>query len=114
MVTTAVFPGAGNQVELNDTSLDLLVSYIRLLAVSPRRSAGDATVQAGATIFNNVGCNRCHATSLTTGNNHPMAELRGQQIKPYTDLLLHDMGDELASTLPGAGATVREWRTAPL
>ncbi len=99
---------------MSNADLDLFERYVALLALAPQRSATDASVQAGAAIFNNIGCNSCHVTSLTTGINHPMAELRDQVIKPYTDLLLHDMGDGLASTLPGESATTREWRTAPL
>jgi CxxC motif-containing protein (DUF1111 family) len=113
-VTSSLFPGAGGQIEVNDADVDRFERYTGLLALSPQRNAGDVNVQAGATIFNNAGCKSCHVTSLTTGNNHPLAELRGQQIKPFTDLLLHDMGDGLASALPAEGATAREWRTAPL
>jgi CxxC motif-containing protein (DUF1111 family) len=58
---------------------------------------------------------------VTTGQTHPFVELRGQQIRPYTDLLLHDLGAELAddSGLPVSGrdgsvAGASEWRTAPL
>jgi CxxC motif-containing protein (DUF1111 family) len=113
-VTTSLFPGAGNQIELSDADLDRFERYTGLLAVSPQRTATDPTVQAGQTLFTTAGCTSCHVTSITTGSNHPMAELRNQPIKPFTDLLLHDMGDALASTLPGDGATAREWRTAPL
>jgi CxxC motif-containing protein (DUF1111 family) len=113
-VSTSVFPGPGGAVEVNDATLTQIERYIELLAVTPQRSAGDANVQAGATIFNNAGCASCHVVSLTTGSNHPMAELRNQTIKPYTDLLLHDMGVALAGTLPAEGATASEWRTAPL
>ena len=45
---------------------------------------------------------------------HPHAELRDQTIHPYTDLLLHDMGPGLASTLTEGNASGSEWRTAPL
>ena len=56
----------------------------------------------------------CHVPTLTTGTAHRFAELRGQTIAPYTDLLLHDMGPDLADTFPQGNATAQEWRTAPL
>ncbi|MGL5008803.1 MAG: di-heme oxidoredictase family protein, partial [Paracoccaceae bacterium] len=37
-----------------------------------------------------------------------------QLIWPYTDLLLHDMGEGLADNRPEGRATGREWRTPPL
>jgi len=49
-----------------------------------------------------------------TSNVHPLAELRGQTIYPYTDLLLHDMGPGLADNLAEGSASGSEWRTAPL
>ena len=51
---------------------------------------------------------------MKTGTTHPFAELRNQTIRPYTDLLLHDMGDGLADTLAEGNATPRMWRTQPL
>ena len=51
---------------------------------------------------------------MVTSNSHPLAELRGQTIYPYTDLLLHDMGEGLADTLAEGDASGAEWRTAPL
>jgi CxxC motif-containing protein (DUF1111 family) len=51
---------------------------------------------------------------MTTDYGHPLAELRGQTIKPYTDLLVHDMGDGLADRLTSNAALNREWRTPAL
>ena len=51
---------------------------------------------------------------MVTSNNHPLAELRGQTIYPYTDMLLHDMGEGLADNLAEGSASGSEWRTAPL
>ena len=53
-------------------------------------------------------------SNLQTSPYHPNAELRNQTIHPYTDLLLHDMGPGLASTLIEGNANPNEWRTAPL
>ena len=57
---------------------------------------------------------KCHLPQLTTSPYHPLAELRSQQIRPYTDLLLHDMGAGLADNLGEQRASGGEWRTAPL
>lgn len=64
-------------------------------------------------LFLDAGCNNCHVPTLTTGN-HPLSALSYQTIHPYTDLLLHDMGEDLADNRPDFEAGGREWRTAPL
>ncbi len=68
----------------------------------------------GQALFGEIGCAGCHVPEVTTTAYHPHAELRSQTIRPYTDLLLHDMGEGLADTLDEAGASGAEWRTAPL
>ncbi|MFY2557159.1 di-heme oxidoredictase family protein [Corallococcus terminator] len=89
-----------------------LVTYLRLLGVLPQRVTSPVRVRRGAEVFAAVGCGACHLRELTTGGRHPFEELRAQTVRPYTDLLLHDMGAGLAddSGLPEAS----EWRTAPL
>ena len=86
-----------------------------------QRDYGNEVIRRGERIFHTIGCADCHATDLVTGPNHPFAELRDQAIKPYTDLLLHDMGPDLADSTgvePGttamAPASSSEWRTPPL
>ena len=100
--------------ELSDQRLDELSAYIALLGVSARRDLNDATALQGETLFASAGCNSCHVETFTTSQYHPHAELRSQTIHPYTDLLLHDMGPGLASTLIEGSAAGSEWRTAPL
>jgi CxxC motif-containing protein (DUF1111 family) len=51
---------------------------------------------------------------MKTGPNHEMDEVRNQNIKPYTDLLLHDMGPGLADNFTEGMATGSQWRTPPL
>jgi CxxC motif-containing protein (DUF1111 family) len=68
----------------------------------------------GEALFDTAGCLNCHVNTFGTTAYHPHAELRNQTIHPYTDLLLHDMGPGLASTLDEIHASGREWRTAPL
>jgi CxxC motif-containing protein (DUF1111 family) len=118
-VQSRIMPGAGS--ELKDEDLARLSSYMRLLGVPPQRAAEDPGVLEGEQLFRSVGCANCHLPALTTGQTHPFVELRGQQIRPYTDLLLHDLGPDLAddSGAPvtgkdGAPAGASEWRTAPL
>lgn len=97
--------------ELSDENLDKLVKYISLLGVGARR---DYNNQTGESLFTDAGCASCHRPTMTTSEFHPLEELRGQTIHPYTDMLLHDMGPGLADTLDEASASGAEWRTAAL
>ncbi|HEY0705451.1 MAG TPA: di-heme oxidoredictase family protein [Polyangia bacterium] len=119
-VGTSMFP-EGGKTELSDADLKKLTTYMRLVSVPGQRDYGKANVMKGEQLFKTVGCASCHATDAVTGANHPFAELRGQSIKPYTDLLLHDMGPDLAdntgvaaSDVENAPAAASEWRTPPL
>jgi CxxC motif-containing protein (DUF1111 family) len=130
--------------KLSDDDLDLVTRYLSLLGVPPERhfageqptgipaptlvsqpaATTEAQVQAeytlqsrvvrGGTLFAQARCNACHVETLTTGTAHRFAELRSQTIHPYSDLLLHDMGPDLADNFPQGTATGQEWRTAPL
>jgi CxxC motif-containing protein (DUF1111 family) len=71
-------------------------------------------VAAGAKVFTTVGCQGCHVAEMKTGGSHEIDEVRNQTIKPYTDLLLHDMGPGLADTFAEGMATGSQWRTSPL
>jgi CxxC motif-containing protein (DUF1111 family) len=94
--------------------LDLVAFYSRNLAVPARRQPQDRAVIAGQSIFGAIGCASCHVPTHMTGEASPDAHLRRQRIWPYTDLLLHDMGEGLADGRPEGRADGREWRTAPL
>lgn len=100
--------------ELTDTDLDRMVRYTALLGVAARRNLSDAQAVQGEALFRRAQCVACHVPQLTTGGRHPFTELRNQLIRPYTDLLLHDMGPGLADTLSEADASGAEWRTPPL
>jgi CxxC motif-containing protein (DUF1111 family)/cytochrome c553 len=120
-VQTRVVPGTNAEIELNDADLDRLSVYMRLLGVPAQRATDDAVVMKGEAVFRSVGCATCHVPLLTTGEAHPYVELRGQQIRPYTDLLLHHLGPDLADDASASrdgtrteAATASEWRTAPL
>lgn len=106
--------GGASGSEISDEHLDNLSAYVALLGVSARRDLDDSTALAGEALFSSLGCAACHVPTFQTSPYHPHAELRDQTIHPYTDLLLHDMGRGLASTLLEDGAEKAEWRTAPL
>jgi CxxC motif-containing protein (DUF1111 family) len=71
----------------------------------------DPEVQAGSIIFNQINCSGCHRPTITTGPDFSVPQHNGQGIHPYTDLLLHDMGDGLADNRPDFLASGKEWRT---
>ncbi|MEM6497271.1 MAG: di-heme oxidoredictase family protein, partial [Pseudomonadota bacterium] len=100
--------------EIKRSLMRLVAFYARNLAVPRRSNPGGANVLAGKQLFNDIGCARCHRPSFTTGADSPDANLRNQKIWPYTDLLLHDMGERLADNRPEGRANGREWRTPPL
>lgn len=87
--------------------------YTQSLAVPKRRDFNDANVLNGKQIFFKIGCDKCHTQKYTTATN-AISFLSNQTIYPYTDLLLHDMGNELADGRPDFLATGNEWRTPPL
>jgi CxxC motif-containing protein (DUF1111 family) len=108
--------GAGKEeggFEATDLVLDALVFYGQTLAVPGRRDAEDPEVLRGKGLFVASGCADCHVPSHVTGD-HPVKALTKQRIWPYTDLLLHDMGDDLADHRPDFDADGSEWRTPPL
>ena len=76
--------------------------------------ANDPRVLQGRGLFDTAGCNVCHVPEITTGEVPESPEFSKQTIHPYTDLLLHDMGEGLADDRPTFTATGREWRTPPL
>jgi CxxC motif-containing protein (DUF1111 family) len=94
--------------------LEKTTLYIRLLAVPARREWTAPAVRRGQELFQRTGCAACHHPEFRTGEVADIPELSGQTIRPYTDLLLHDMGKELADGRPDADATGSEWRTPPL
>ncbi|RTE65493.1 thiol oxidoreductase [Amphritea opalescens] len=94
--------------------VELLVFYSRNLAPPVRPDAQQPEVLRGKAIFQRSGCSNCHQPSFETPNEPNLAEQSAQQIWPYTDLLLHDMGEGLADHRPEYSATGREWKTPPL
>lgn len=110
------WPSATNtgKPELPDSMLNATTFYVRTLAVPARRNVNDPDVQAGSILFNQINCSGCHRPTIMTGPDFTVPQLSGQRIHPYTDLLVHDMGDGLADNRPDFLATGKEWRTQPL
>jgi CxxC motif-containing protein (DUF1111 family) len=126
-ITTSLFPNEdvptgvvattipnGGTPEISDLNLNRVVLYSSALSVPARRNYSDQNVLKGKKTFETIGCTNCHIPKIQTGNTHPIAALRNQTIRPFTDLLLHDMGEGLADNTPDFLATGNEWRTPPL
>jgi CxxC motif-containing protein (DUF1111 family) len=104
----------GGAPEISDDMFDRIVQYQRTLAVPARRNLDSAAVKTGARLFLESGCSACHRPELRTDGNAVLPELKNQTFHAFTDLLLHDMGPELADYRPDGEATGSEWRTPPL
>jgi CxxC motif-containing protein (DUF1111 family) len=102
--------------ELSDDDLTKIVTYMRDLGVPARRDLADPGVVRGEALFAQLGCVGCHQPNQHTGTTSPFLELQNQTIHPYSDLLLHDMGADLAdnNTQGEYAATSTMWRTPPL
>ena len=120
----------GQQAGVSESDLKSISNYLALLAVPAQRSLASgfpkgvapmsehdvnpAQVSAGAKLFDGMRCTACHVAEMKTGSGHLFAELRNQTIRPYSDLLLHDMGSGLADKFAEGKATGNMWRTSPL
>lgn len=102
------------ETEAPDPVLSLVVFYSQNLAVPARRDVGDPRVLAGKELFYDLGCVGCHTPKYVTRRDAPQKGLQFQLIWPYSDFLLHDMGDGLADGMQAGDATGSEWRTPPL
>jgi CxxC motif-containing protein (DUF1111 family) len=105
---------ATDTVEATRKMFDLVVFYSRNLGVPARRGIGDPQVLHGKKLFYASGCIACHRPKYVTRRDPARPEQSFQLIWPYTDLLLHDMGEGLADGRPEGEANGREWRTPPL
>jgi CxxC motif-containing protein (DUF1111 family) len=99
---------------VDEGDVSSLVLYLRALAVPARRRWTEAAVRDGGTLFTAIGCAACHRREAVTGDSAGWPELSRQTIRPFTDLLLHDMGPELADEVTEGLASGSEWRTPPL
>lgn len=92
--------------DMDENSFRLLAFYAANLAVPPRRIVDVDATEHGEQLFTSAGCAACHSPIQTLAS--------GNQIAPYTDLLLHDMGEGLADGFTIGMANGQEWRTPPL
>lgn len=104
----------GGHPELTAAQLDDLEFYLAHLAVPQRRRADAPQVRQGERLFAGIGCTACHRPLVVTGEHPKYPRLSQRAIAPYSDLLLHDLGEGLADHRPDFLANGREWRTAPL
>jgi CxxC motif-containing protein (DUF1111 family) len=104
---------SGGQPEIDAPDLDRLVLYSSLLGVPVRETWDTEAVLDGRRLFSEIGCASCHVPDHQTGK-HAFDEVQNTLIWPYTDLLLHDMGEDLSDHRPSFAAAGNEWRTPPL
>jgi CxxC motif-containing protein (DUF1111 family) len=97
-----------------DIAIEEVAAFVRLLGPPPRRSEVDDRAKIGERIFLEIGCSQCHRQSLRL-TRQAEAELGHQpEIRAYTDLLLHNMGSELADGIVEGKAGGADFRTPPL
>lgn len=124
-ITNSVFPrestwgqpqydGLADDPEITDSMLMATVFYVQTLAVPARRDIEDAQVIKGEQLFKQINCGSCHTPSMRTGVDVRLASLSNQRIQPFTDLLLHDMGPDLADGRADFLANGYEWKTPAL
>lgn len=100
--------------EVTNMQRATILNYLRMLAPPSRRDIHDPQVRRGADLFEQARCSACHLPSLNITLAEDQTGRRDYLIEPYTDLLLHDMGDGLADGYRAFSAGPRDWRTAPL
>ena len=100
--------------EVNDEVMTKIVFYLSSLSPPKRRNVSEKDVLLGKKIFYESKCTSCHTPKYVTSKNAKHDFLKYQLIWPYTDLLLHDMGDELADKDINGNITNKEWKTPPL
>ena len=104
--------------EIDDDTFAMVAFYTSTVAPPARRKPSDPQVLRGQALFAQAQCAACHRPSYTTGEplfpSLSSAKIKGQRIWPYTDLLLHDMGEGLADGRPDHQASGTQWKTPPL
>lgn len=105
---------SGGVPEISEELMDKVALYASLLAVPVRKEWKGEEVLLGKSLFSGAGCDGCHTPHHLTAADAALEEVRSQEIFPYTDLLLHDMGTELSDNRPSFLAEGSEWRTPPL
>lgn len=104
----------GGTPEIEDEDLQKVLLYVSTLSVPARRNWEAPQVLRGKALFAEANCTACHIPVMQTGDHPSVPALANQTIRPYTDLLLHDMGEALGDGAADGEATGTEWRTPPL
>ncbi len=104
----------GGEPEVTALQLERVLFYQRTLAVPIRRNFKNENVLKGKKLFNDLQCIACHKTNFVASSSPTTPIIEGVKFSPYSDFLLHDMGDDLADNRPEFKATGNEWRTQPL
>lgn len=104
----------GGNPEVSEASLQAVVNFMTALGVPQRRAENQEVFDKGAKIFNFIGCASCHRPTMITSESAKFKSLSNQKIYAYTDLLLHDMGENLRDGVKEKDASASEWRTPPL
>ncbi|MFK2823142.1 di-heme oxidoredictase family protein [Arcobacter sp. YIC-80] len=104
----------GGEPEVSEVALQQVVDFMTALSVPDRRINNQENFDEGSKIFETIGCASCHRPTMTTGISNKFSSLSNQKIYPYTDLLLHDMGEKLSDGVKEKDARGSEFRTAPL
>jgi CxxC motif-containing protein (DUF1111 family) len=98
-------------IDLSVDHVNRIAGYMRLTAI-PKRPAPEAV---GRAAFDQAKCSVCHAPTMHTRSDYPIASIANMDAPLYTDMLLHDMGTKLADGMAFEGeAGPRDWRTMPL
>lgn len=124
-VTSSIFPVESSfgqtqydelldEAEVSDETIENVTFYVQTLGVPARRDVDDSEVLRGEALFAEARCAACHIPQARTGDFPAVPEVANQLIFPFTDLLLHDMGEGLADNRPDFLASGSEWRTPPL
>lgn len=99
--------------EISSNIVESVTFYLKTLKPPIRRMQNDLKVIAGESKFDEIGCTKCHVPVMTTGMSS-IGALSNREFRPYSDMLLHDMGNELADNFIEGEASGTEWRTTPL
>ena len=112
-ISNPIIPDITKGTELSPQDLNILAIYQKLAGVPRATKQTDANVISGKELFQSIGCNKCHSMTMKT-EIYRDPELSNQEFHPMTDLLLHDMGKDLADDRAEFSAKGSEWRTSAL
>ena len=104
----------GSKPELRPDLFEPITFWSQSLDVPAQRNRDTPAFKQGEKLFETAGCAACHVPEMRTGKYPAVPQIGNKLIRPYTDLLLHDMGPDLADGRPDFKASGSDWRTPPL